>query len=81
MPKVNLGRPNHEEIFGAKLKSSIAENRLQCGLVAKKIGFTGQTMSARFKKPSNMTLGQLKVFIKLTGLPEEDVIKYLYERK
>lgn len=81
MPKVNLGRSNHEEIFGSKLKSSIIENRMACGEVAKKMGFTSRTMSSRFKNPSDMTLGQLKLFIKLTGLSEEAVIKYLYERK
>ena len=81
MPKVNLGRTSPEEIFGSKLKSSIIENRMACGEVAKKMGFTSRTMSSRFKNPSDMTLGQLKRFIKLTGLPEESVINYLYGKK
>ena len=81
MSRVNLGKPNHDEIFGSKMKSFIVWKQMQCGEVARKLGVTARTMSSRFKNPSNMTLGQLKLFIKLTGLPEEDVIKYLYERK
>lgn len=81
MPKVKLGRPNYEAIFGAELKASVMKKRLKCGDVANKIGCAPRTISNRFNEPSFMTLGQLKLFIKITDLPPEVIIQYLYEKQ
>lgn len=81
MPKVTLGKPNYELLFGAKLKGAIIGSCSECAEVASKIGIKPRTMSNRFKKPSDMTLGELKRFIKATELPPEEVIQYLYEKK
>ena len=81
MPKVKLGKPNYELDFGAKMKAAIVEKRLECRTVADRVGFTPRTMSNRFREPSLMTLAELKRFIKITDLPPEVIIQYLYERK
>lgn len=81
MPRVNLGKPNYEEIFGAKLKAVIFEKRMECRAVANAVGFTPRTLSNRFNEPALMTLKELKRFIKVTDLPPEVVIQYLYEKK
>ncbi len=79
MPKVNLGKPNQEVIFGDKLKASITENHMECRDMQKILGCSSGTLSSRFKNPGKMPLGELKRFIKATGLKQEAVIKYLYE--
>ena len=71
--------PSKEKLFGSKMKASIVENRLLCTDVAKKIGVSRKTMSSRFTDPSQMTLGELKLFIKTTHMEKEAVIEYLYE--
>lgn len=80
MPKVNLGGIDHEKIFGSKLKAMLIEKQMECRQVAKKLGCSDGTLSSRFKNPSKMPLGELKLFIKISGLPPETVIQYLYEK-
>ncbi len=50
-----------------------------CNKVAKTLGITDQTLSRRFKNPVMMTLLELKIFIKITHLSQEEVMNYLYE--
>lgn len=79
MPKVRTLVKDYEKDFGAELKATIIRNRMKISEVAKKVGFTDRTMTSRFTKPSGMTLGQMKLFIKATNLSPEVLIKYLYE--
>jgi hypothetical protein len=79
MPKVSLGKLDYEKKFGARLRSAIFEKRMECREVAKIIGNCDSTMSSRFSNPGKMTLGELKLFIKATGIGKEAVIDYLYE--
>lgn len=78
MPKVKLGRADPGMELGKKMKSSIMESDENCMSTADKIGISNITLSRRFKDPSQMTLGQLRIFIRITGLRKEDVIAYLY---
>jgi hypothetical protein len=81
MPRVNPLVKDYEGDFGAELKATIVRNRMRAPDVAKKVGFTYRTLMNRFVKPSDMTLGQMKLFIKATGIDKETVINYLYEGK
>lgn len=81
MPKVKLGKPDYEKIFGNKLKAAIIASGSQCGQVAQALGTCEKTMSNRFKKPSDMPLGQLKNLIKMTDMPPDIIIQYLYDGK
>ena len=78
MTKVNLGTVNVERKFGAKLKAAIVENRLQHPVVAQKIGVAPRTLSNRYNNPSQMTLGEMKLFIKVTHLDKQAVVNYLF---
>lgn len=78
MPKVKLGRADPGMELGKKMKSAIMESDENCMGTADKIGISNITLSRRFKDPSQMTLGQMKTFIRITGLKKEAVITYLY---
>lgn len=81
MPKVSLGKPDHEKIFGTKLKAAIIGSGRNCSQAADIMGINARTLSNRFRKPSDMTLGQMKLLVRMTDLPPELVIGYLYDRK
>ena len=81
MPKVNLGGIDFEKKFGAKLNAKIVETRQQRANVAKRMGVCDKTLKNRFDNPGQMTLFQLKQYIKATGIEKETVIEYLYEGK
>lgn len=81
LPKVKLGKPDYEKIFGDKLKAAIIGSGNQCKQAAQALGTCERTMSNRFKNPSDMPLGHLKLLIKMTGMPPDIVIQYLYEGK
>ena len=71
---------NFEERFGKVLRGVVFANG-KCKDAEKIIGIGKSTMSSRFKNPGKMPLTELKIFIKLGNIPEEDVINYLYEKQ
>lgn len=81
MPRVNLGRPNYEKMFGDALRGAVYGTGKECREVAAAVGRTGRTLSSRFKEPGQMPLVELKAYIKVTGLRPEEVFKYLYEKE
>lgn len=81
MPKVSLGKPDYERKFGAKLKAAIIASGKKCWQAADVLGINVRTLSNRFQEPANITLGQIKLLIKMTDLPPEIVMDYLYDRK
>lgn len=80
MPRVKLGRKDYEAEFGGVLRGAIFA-RGQCKHAEKILGVSHGTLSNRFKAPGNMSLLELKRFIRFYRIPEEEVIKYLYEKK
>ena len=80
MPRVNLGLPNYEKRFGDKIRGAVFAHG-KCKDIAKKIGIGDSTMTSRFKNPGKMPLSELKLFIRLGGITEDDILDYLYERK
>lgn len=81
MPRVNLGKPNHDKLFGDALRGAVFGTGKECYEVAEAVGRTGRTLSKRFKDPGQMTLHELKAYIKVTNLRPEVVFKYLYEKE
>ena len=81
MPKVKLGLPDRESIFGDKLKGNIIGSGMKCKEIASAISLAPRTMSSRLKKPSDMSLGELKQIIKLTDMQPEPILDYLYDGK
>ncbi len=81
MPKVSLGKPDYERMFGAKLKAAIIGSGKECQQAAEVLGIDKRTLSNRFREPANMTLGQMRLLIRMTDLSPETVMGYLYGRK
>ena len=81
MPRVNLGKPNYDKLFGDALRGAVFGTGKDCYEVAEAVGRTGRTLSNRFKDPGKITLSELKAYIRVTDLRPEDVFKYLYEKE
>jgi hypothetical protein len=81
LPKVKLGKPNYEEIFGDKIKGAIIAKGMQCQQAAKAIGRCSKTMTNRFNNPAEMKLKELKLLIKMTEMSPDIIIQYLYDGK
>lgn len=77
MPRVRPLTKDHEKDFGSELKAAIVRKRMEVPTVAKCVGFSPRTMSSRFVRPGDMTLSQMKNFIKVTGMDVQIVIDYL----
>lgn len=73
-------RINYEERFGKILRGAVYANG-KCKDAEKILGIAKSTLSSRFKNPGKMPLTELKLFIKMGRISEEDVINYLYEKK
>ena len=80
MPRVKLGRKDYEAEFGSVIRGAVYA-RGQCQEAEKVLGISHGTLSNRFKHPGKMSLLELKRFIRFYRIPEEEVIKYLYEKK
>lgn len=80
MPKSNFCI-NHEAIFSESMEVALVRKKVTKKTIAERTGIHRSTISRYYQKPGTMTLETLKQIIKLTGLPKEDVINYLYEGK
>lgn len=80
MPKVKPLGSQTEANFGAILKSAMIRSRLKPQDIAKKTRRSERTVAKRFLEPGEMTLSELKLYIKATNLEKEDVIEYLYSK-
>lgn len=77
MPRVRPSIKDKEKNFGSELKAAIVRKRMDVPTVAVKVGFTPRTMSNRFSRPGDMTLSQMRSFIKATDMDVQIVIDYL----
>lgn len=73
-------KTNYEERFGMVLRGAVFAKGT-CKEADKKLGVSKATLSSRFKNPGKMPLTELKLFIKMGNIQEQDVINYLYEKK
>lgn len=71
---------NFEERFGKVLRGAVYANG-KCYEAGRILNISRATLSSRFKNPGKMPLTELKMFIKLGKISEEDVIAYLYEKE
>ena len=77
MPRVRPLTKDREKDFGSELKAAIVRRRMDVPAVASCVGFTPRTMSNRFTRPGDMTLSQMRSFIKVTGMDVQIVMDYL----
>lgn len=80
MPKSNFCI-NHEAIFSENMEVALVRKKVTKKAISEKTGIHRNTICRYYQKPRTMTLETLKQIIRLTGLPKEDVINYLYEGK
>ncbi len=80
MPKSNFCI-NHEAIFSENMEVALVRKKVTKKSIAEKTKISRSTIQRYYQKPGTMTLDTLKQIIKMTALPKEDVINYLYERK
>ncbi len=78
MPKTNLCI-NHEAIFSENMEVALVRKKVTKKSISEKTGASRSTICRYYQKPRTMTLDMLKQIIKLTNIPKEDVINYLYE--
>ncbi|MBQ7925919.1 MAG: hypothetical protein IJ335_06445 [Lachnospiraceae bacterium] len=76
-----MSEPSAELIFGKHMESRLTEQMIDRDKAAKKLNICTKTLGRRFKKPGDMTLGELKTFIRLYGASKDAVLQYLYENK
>ena len=77
MPRLRPTTKDREMNFGSELKAAIVRKRMDVPAVATKVGFTPRTMSNRFTRPGDMTLSQMRSFIKITDMDIQIVVDYL----
>ena len=81
MPRVKLGKPDFEKMFGLTMKTAVTRRGQLTKDVAKQVGYDAGTLSKHYSNPGTMTLKKFKLFIKVAGLTEDEVLDYLYERR
>lgn len=80
MPKSNFCI-NHEAIFSENMSIALVRKKITKKAISNKTGISRSTISRYYQEPRKMTVDALKKIIKLTGIPKEDVIAYLFEGK
>lgn len=80
MPKTNFCI-NYEAQFSEDMEVALVKKKITKKALCEKTGNSRSTIHRYFKSPRTMTVDALKQIIKMTGLPKDEVIKYLYEGK
>ena len=80
MPKTNFC-VNYEAQFSEDMEVALVKKKITKTEISEKTGNSRSTIHRYFKNPRTMTVDALKKIIKMTGLPKEEVINYLYEGK
>ena len=80
MPKVTLGRfTEKDKRFVKSVKKGLIEKEKKAIDLAARCGTSPKTVYGRYKNPENMTVKELRVYIKFAGITKEDVIDFLCE--
>ncbi len=80
MPKSNFCI-NHEAMFSENMEVALVRKKVTKKAIAERTGISRSTICRYYQKPRTMTVDALKQIIKMTGLPKEEVMNYLYEGK
>lgn len=81
MGKVKLGKPTYKEQFVGNLKASVNNSLTDWKTIAKKTSRCPKTMNNYLGEPEKIPLGWLKMFVKITNMPPDYILNYLYEGK
>ena len=81
MGKVKLGKHSPEEQFAGNLKASVNNSLTDWKTIAKQTNKCTKTMNNYLGEPEKITLGWLKMFVKITDMPPDYILNYLYGGK
>lgn len=80
MPKVTLGRfTEKDKRFIRNVKSGLVKKGMCATELAKKIGTSSKTVYKRYGEPEKMTVKELRGYIRVTGIPKEEILDFLCE--
>ena len=80
MPKSNFCI-NHEGIFFKNMELALIREEVTKKSICEKTGLSRSTIQNYYKKPRTMTVSALKQIVKITKIPKEELIAYIYEGK
>ena len=80
MPKTNFCI-NHEAIFCESMAVALTRKKITKKEISEKTGICRTTIQRYYKHPRTMTVDTLKQIVKMTGIPKEELVAYIYEGK
>lgn len=80
MPKSNFCI-NHEAIFSKNMELALTREEVTKKSISEKTGISRTTVQRYYKKPKTMTVNALKQIVRMTKIPKEELIAYIYEGK
>lgn len=80
MPKVTLGRfTDKDKRFVKNVRAGLIKKEKDYKDLAEISGTCPSTVYNRYAEPSEMTVRELRAYIKVSGLSQEEIIDFLYE--
>lgn len=75
MPRVRTSEAEEQRRFlGSVIKANMQRNDVDCDSLMKRTGIKKSTHYRRIREPDTMTVGELKKYIKILGISDEDLI-------
>lgn len=75
MPKVRTSEAEEQRRFlGSVIKANMQRHEVDCDNLMKRTGIKKSTHYRRIREPDTMTVGELKKYIKILGISDEDLI-------
>lgn len=75
MPRVRTSEAEEQRRFlGSVIKANMQRREVDCDSLMKRTGIKKSTHYRRIREPDTMTVGELKKYIKVLGISDEDLI-------
>lgn len=82
MPKTNLVNPwaTKDERFERNIRAGIAKQGKKYSDLARKAGISAPTVYVRYHNPGTMTVKELRAFIEIAKLTQDEIIDLLFRK-
>ena len=75
MPRVRTSEVEEQRRFlGSIIKANMQRHEVDCDSLMKRTGIKRSTHFKRIREPDTMTVGELKQYVKVLGISDEDLI-------
>lgn len=75
MPRVRTSEAEEQRRFlGSVIKANMQRHEVDCDSLMKRTGIKKSTHYRRIREPDTMTVGELKQYVKVLGISDEDLI-------